>query len=678
MPEKTEPSKKSNKSLDSLIGIALALPGIAPAQAQQAISTTSKADAFYSRYSENKNHYKIDTYETSLLCPVSSDLELELNALRDLMTGASPSGYIPSNIVLSGASRQAIIPGTSVDPAFFLAEVGTGASIIDTRNQVDAKINYYIPDARISLSGGYSTEADYESFFENLNTEWYCNKKNTVLFAGFGAAYNITRPQALLFETRRGKSNTESLFLGLKQDINKYFYVQQNAELIFDNGYLSDPYKIIVFNGPNTLNWPGATPRKYDLFIGYDQRPSRRITGAFVTNFVHYIKHFDSAVHFNYRYAANTWNIHSNTFELAYYQPFLKSWELAPKVRYYTQDSASFYALSFHTTPTPLLLRSKPLRPHKASSDYRLASFGSIGYDITLTKLFKEPNIKLSATFGFAKRATGFSWTKSKIPKNPSNQFHQKYIAVQLSSDFPGKNSFKKTEKSDLPYREGDISLQPLTVSFSGMTFGRKHYDTKFVSGTTAKRSMYRNMRGLGFNDIHRNGIGYDFQAGYFPLDCFEVFGDLGFIYEGRLKKPTTVNALAFRFKQRTTYRTNLGAKYYFDTKTIFTPFVGVMAGAEWQPKTKADVYSAVAFTPGPKIGKFEIFKAQNLFNGALLAGLDYRFDKTYAVSLQTGLYYYSRNKAKNLVIPRNPVQRISDYKNRILVPVSISLKIII
>ncbi|MBY0292665.1 MAG: DUF3570 domain-containing protein, partial [Alphaproteobacteria bacterium] len=564
--------------------------------------------------------------------------------------------------------------------------------IVDTRNQIEAGLHYYLPEGKLTSYTGYSTENDYESFFENITTEWYFNKKNTVLYVGVGYAYNITNVTAGSLGT--GISNTESLFLGIKQDINKDFYIQQNAEVIFDNGFLSDWYKNITFNGADdsaqALNWPGSAQRGPNVFAGNDVRPNRRITGAFVTNFVHYIAYFDSALHFNYRYAANTWNIHSNTFELAYYQPFLKSWEISPKVRYYTQDRASFYALSFHTTPTPLYLYSKPLRRY-GSSDWRLANFGSVGYDITLTKLFKDPGIKLSTTFGFTKTDTGFSWKKNKGPKNPSNQFHSTYVAVQLTADLPEKISFKKQEKWDYAYRKGEISIEPLTVSFVGMTYGRKHYDTQLVSpGFHVTHNMYRNLRGLGLNDTHRNGIGYDFKIGYFLLDFFEVFADLGLVYESKLKRPTVpVNfgtasdMLAFQFKDRTTYRTNLGAKYYFDTKTILSPFVGIMAGIEWQPKTQANVYSILgdptfSISPGPLIGKFEIFKAQNLFNGALLAGVDYRFDKNFAVSLSTGLYYYQRNKAKILFVPNIPPYRVSDHKNKIITPISISLKIIL
>lgn len=702
-PQKNYPSKKSSKALESLIGIALTLPGITSAQAQQTISTTPKADAIYTRYSENKNRYKIDTYGTSILFPVSSEWEIGLGAVRDLMTGASVVGYFP-NIGVPASSGFTIIPGTSVDPNFLLAEVKTGPSIIDTRNQVNSIVNYYIPNGKISLDGGYSTEDDFESFYGNLNTEWDFNKKNTVVYAGFGYAYNISRPAQknsdvfnIAFSpnlnSNRGTYHTERFNLGIKQDINKDFYVQQNAELIFDNGDLYDPYKAIAFFGPNILNFPNAVLVGNNVFLSSERRPKTRVTGAFVTSLIKYIPCFESALHFNYRYAANSWDIHSNTFELAYYQPFLKSWEIAPKVRYYTQDRASFYALSFHTTPTPLFLHSKPLRKNKASSDYRLANFGSIGYDITLSKSFKDPGVKLSATFGFAKRATGYSWTKNKGPKNPSNQFHQKYVAVQLSSEFPQKLSFKKTEKCESIYREGEFSIQPLTVSFTGMTFGRKHHDTKFVSSAPFFYnkfidSMYRNQRGFGLNDIHRNGLGYDFQLGYFLRNNLEVFADLGFVNEKGMKQPTGVIQNAFKFKDRTSYKTNLGARYYINTTTIFTPFVGFMVGNIWQPKTKAIVYGYNPFNPfdytfSQKIGTFTIFNSQNLFNGALLAGLDYRFDKNFAVSLSTGVYYYKRTKTKTLVVPGDSLSpantyKISDYKNKIVVPISVSLKIII
>lgn len=706
-PSPTEElSRKPNKKLETLVGIALTLPGISTAaHAQQPISANPKVDAFYSRYSENHDKYKVDSYGTNFLFPLSSSWEFGLGALREAMTGASLSLYAPNNLVPAN-QRGRLVVGSSPNPALVLIEALTQQSIIETRNQLSGVLNYYLPDGKISFDGGYSTENDFESFFGNLNTEWDFNKKNTVVFAGFGYAYNISRPvlrdlqyiyklfQGTNLVGNNGKYNTERFNLGIKQDINKDFYVQQNVELIFDNGDLFDPYKNLVWAGPNTLNWPNAV-NFGEVFAGSDRRPHRKITGAFVSSLVHYLPCLNSSLHFSYRYAANSWNIHSNTFELGYYQPFLKSWEIAPKVHYYTQDRASFYALSFYTEPSAEFPYAKKLRTNKASSDYRLSNFGSIGYDITLSKTFQNPNVKLSATFGFTKNAVGFGWTKNKGPKNPSNQFHQKYVAINLSSDFPQKLSFKKKDEcSSSLYKAGEFIIQPVIISFTGMTFGRKHLDTKFeatpfpavpaASIPVSKENMYRNQRTWGLSDIHRNGLGYDFQLGYLVEDDIEVFTDVGFVKEEGLKQPGVINPYCYKFKTRTTYRTNFGARFYIDTKTIFTPFVGFMGGIEWQPKTKAGVYSynpfdpAQLLVPGAKIGTFEIFKARNLFNGALLTGLDYRFNENVAVSLSTGLYYYKRNKGKTLNVPGPQTVRISDNKNKVVVPVSISLKIIL
>jgi opacity protein-like surface antigen len=718
---------KNKKNLESLVGIALTLPGISTAaHAQKPISTSPSVDAFYSRYSENHDKYKVDSYSTNLLFPLSSNWEFGLGALREAMTGASPSGSYPNNLIPNN-QRGGFVVGSSPIPAFVLVETKTQQSIIETRNQVSGLLNYYLPDGKVSLDAGYSSENDFESFFANVNTEWDFNKKNTVVFAGFGVDYNISRPvlkdlqyiYTFVFSPstnvigNRGKYNTERFVLGVKQDINKDFYVQQNAELILDNGDLFDPYKSIAFTGPNSLNWPNSTFFG-EIFVGSDRRPHRKITGALVTNLVHYLPCLNSSLHFSYRYAANSWNIHSSTFELGYYQTFWKTWEIAPKARYYTQDRASFYALSYYTEqPSAAFPFAKKLKKNKGSSDYRLSNFGSIGYDITLSKTFQDPNVKLSATFGFTKNAIGFGWTKNKGPKNPSNKFHQKFVAINLSSDFPGKLSFKKKDECCNPtlYKAGEFIVQPLIISFTGLTLGRKHEDTRFTatpyppipsaSIPVARGNMYRNQRALGLTDIHRNGIGYDFQLGYVLEDNLEVFTDIGFTQEKGTKEPVIINPYSYKFKKRTTPRTSFGARYYVDMQTIFTPFVGFMGGVEWQRKTKATVYGYNPFdvsqflVPGQKVGTFEIFKARNLFSGALLAGLDYRFNEHLAVSLSTGLYYYKRNKGKKLPltglenelvptdfgpvkIPGKQAIHIFDNKNKIIIPVSISLKIIL
>lgn len=684
--------------LDTLLGVALALPGLTTvAQASQTMSTTPKVSAFYGSYSEKR--YMIDKHEASVLMPFSSDKEIEVMAVMDSMTGASISGYFPSYIIPSEASG-AVLQNSSTDPAHTLVEGLTGQSIVDKRRQLSAKINFYIPDAVLSLDGGYSTENDFQSFFSNASSKWEFNKKNTVLETGIGYAHNISTPAkknteylyvaySPNYSDNKGQSNTYKMHLGLNQIINKNFYAQQTAELSFDQGELSDPYKTILYVGNNTLNWPNSTTIA-DVKVGSERRPRQKTTGAFVTSLVHYVPPLEGSLHFDYRFAMNSWQMRSHTFNLSYAQPFSTGWELTPKFRYYTQSAASFYALVYHTQPSAFYPYSKELALNKASSDYRLSSFGTFGLDLTLSKRFDNSNLKISATAGYAKTSPTYGFTKDDGPRNATADYTRKFIAVQLSADLSEKTPFKKSNelsssRSGQMFKQGTFTLQPLSLTMTELTFGKVKKDTQFTwdGGFPTHRmetNMYQNQRSFGLSDGYRNALSYHAQVGYFIKDHIEIFTDLGISHEKELKDPTIIGPQAFKFDSRTTYHTGLGMRYYFETNSNIAPYVGVLAGVQWQPKTTANayVYNFADFTQflvvGPKIGNFTIFKSQQLFNGGLLTGFSYLFKENIALNLETGLHYYQQNKEKNINIG-GLNYTIRDNKNKFTVPLNISIK---
>lgn len=691
--------KKQTSKLDALLGIALTLPGLAAeSHASKPMATTPKIGAFYGAYSEKR--YTIDKHEASFLMPVSPDKEIEITTVMDTMTGASVAGYFPSYILPSSAAGERV-GNSSTDPSHTLVEGVTKQSIVDKRRQIAAKVNYYIPDAVLSLDGGYSTENDFQSFFTNATSQWEFNKKNTVLEAGLGYAYNITNPAkknteylyaqySPNYSDNKGHSSTYKLHLGLNQLINKNFYAQQTAELTHDKGFLSDPYKAILYVGDNTLNWPDSTDL-VDVKSGADRRPRKRTTGAFVTSLVHYVPRFESSLHFNYRIAFNSWQMTSHTFDLSYAQPLSYGWELVPKVRYYSQDEASFYALVYKTSASSALYPyAKDLRRNKASSDYRLSALGTIGFDVTLSKKFENSNLKVSATAGYAKTSPTYGFSKSKGPKNPTADYTRKFIAVQLTADLSEKAPMQKsrdqtTSRSGTMFKQGTVTLQPLSAVLTPLSLGKGKKDTKFMWDAqfpvhTMEQNMYKNQRSLGFGDGYRNGIGYRAELGYFVRDRLELFTDLGFSYEKGLDQATIIGPQAFKFKSRTTYNTGIGARYYFDTKSTITPYVGAVGGVEWQPRTKAAAYTYpfTDFTQflvvGPKIGDFTIFKSQQLFNGSLFAGFTYLFKENIALNLQAGLQYHQQNKRRMITIGGNNYT-ISDNKNKFIVPLNISVK---
>ena len=139
----------------------------------------------------------------------------------------------------------------------------------------------------------------------------------------------------------------------------------------YSNGYLSDPYKQVWFYNNLTVS-----------DIQSDKRPREKKQWAWLAQ---YVRHFDAlndaALHADYRFATDDWGINSHTTEISWHQPIVVGLQVIPRFRYYSQDSADFYA--------PVFANS-----HKSysaySTDYRLAGFGAISGGIKLSKTFTE------------------------------------------------------------------------------------------------------------------------------------------------------------------------------------------------------------------------------------------------------------------------------------------------
>jgi hypothetical protein len=142
----------------------------------------------------------------------------------------------------------------------------------------------------------------------------------------------------------------------------------------YHNGYLSDPYKQTVFqNAIAPYSFTG---------LGNDNRPREHFQWAWLTQYVrHFEKLNNSALHVDYRYGRDDWNIESHTMELSWHQPIMAGWQVIPRFRYYSQDAASFYQAVFSGSMSDY---------NFYSSDYRLAGFGAMSAGLKLTKEFSE------------------------------------------------------------------------------------------------------------------------------------------------------------------------------------------------------------------------------------------------------------------------------------------------
>ena len=176
-------------------------------------------------------------------------------------------------------------------------------------------------------------------------------------------------------ETNRvGADDTKTvtdMILGITQVISRNTLMQINYSLGIQDGYLTDPYKIVTVVDSST----GLPDNSALLNVNadalpyvYEKRPDSRQINSLFFKTTHHLKR--DVVYFSYRYFWDDWGITSNTFDLKYRYEIGRSY-LQPHVRYYLQDAADFYrhnlvqGTDVDANGTVLL--------DTVSSDYRLA-----------------------------------------------------------------------------------------------------------------------------------------------------------------------------------------------------------------------------------------------------------------------------------------------------------------
>ena len=700
---------KINKTLRALTALAMTLPGISKGIAASEPILKPKSDLNYTFWDEGKDHYKIDLYHLNLGVPIKEGVsDFSLNFIRDVMTG--PSSYFP-------------VPGFLVTgaPPNELVELITGPSkITDTRSEVNATGRYFFKENNFNahstgLQLGYSTENDYRAYFVNFTPEFTFNKKNTVLGLGFGVSRDTLNPTDTRYRLvlpnkvplHIGHKTTQKYVVSLRQDLSPKSYIQQNISFVYDKGLMNDPYKRVAIFGDVRGTRPGSLfLPQFNTSADYDRRPKTRSTWTFATRYVQYIEPLDSSVHFDYRYGTNSWSINSHTFKLAYHQPFEGGWEVAPSLRYYSQGRAKFYGAAFRVEPGAPF-PTKPLDPTApASTDYRLAGYGSVGAELQVSKVFLQ-DYKGTFIVGRSRRDGRWNLGKSDEIKRTYNNFNTTYAGVQLSVVAPSDLGVTDklagattVDQEDITagYKQGQFTITPLTVVFSSPTFGYKRNDSKISDpGEKGARNndfavdAFRNRKAFGFNHPSRNGLGYSLKMGYLVFDNLELFVTPFLSYERGDEHQANFQSL--KFAGRSNYGALVGAMKYFDLNKRWIPHVSAAIGVERQDRTQATFFNNTGFEfPIRKIGELGQFTFRDKTNYFLLklgAGADYKLTPNIIMEFNIGLDYRKRKSTRQVTVPGailrvnqffQPITgdlpvRYKDNHNEWTVPITVGLK---
>ncbi|MBY0399485.1 DUF3570 domain-containing protein, partial [Myxococcota bacterium] len=171
------------------------------------------------------------------------------------------------------------------------------------------------------------------------------------------------------------------LFGGLTQLLSRASAIQATVNYKHSDGYLSDPYKAITTTDPG-------------LGLLSDSRPGTKDQGSLMLRYRHHVEPIAASVHFDYRFYADTWQVTSHTFEVAWHQNLFGWLTIAPGARYYSQSKAEFY-----DTILPQVVNHR-------SSDYRLSPYGAISWkvktEVSLEDLFDYQPGSRAEALGFS------------------------------------------------------------------------------------------------------------------------------------------------------------------------------------------------------------------------------------------------------------------------------------
>ncbi len=359
----------TNKKLNAagrLTCIALALPGLAQEANAGRIEETYNADFQYGHYEESDQRISVDIYEGALSVPIGKSMTASVNLVRDTISGASPMFNLKDG---DKGAKPILI----------------GASIREQRDAVSGNLTYFWDKLAASFGGGFSREHDYTSRYFNSNLSWDLNKKLTTLNFGAAVAFDEIEPTGMDYKKYK---TSQQYLLGVSQVLDQSSLIKTNFTFGYHEGFLSDPYKLVYFDRGG---------------IRSDTRPDSKFQWGWLTQYVRNFKALNNAaLHLDYRFYTDDWDVNAHTFEASWHQPVGDDWMIIPRFRYYSQDQAAFYQPYFEAGSTAT----------EFSSDYRLAGFGALSGGVKLTKEFRDlghsTSLKFQAAIDYYDRKSSY------------------------------------------------------------------------------------------------------------------------------------------------------------------------------------------------------------------------------------------------------------------------------
>jgi len=366
-------------------------------QAEEAVAFGTDApweyDSALLYYSEDNRVTAIEPVFTARK-EMDDDEYLNFRIVIDSLTGASANGAVPMPFAQTFSTPSG--DTTYTTPA---NETPLDPSFLDTRVALSGDWENPINRNWSGVYGAYvSREFDYTSLGGSATFSRDTEDRNRTFTAGVAMSYDLVAPvggapvgmsQMPIPGKKQISSEDETktvvdLLFGVTQVLDRKSLLQFNYTIGTNNGYLTDPYKILSVVDSVTGVAVGPDPYVY-LF---ENRPDSRLSQSLYAKYVHQFT--EDVIYLTYRYFWDDWGINSHTFDLRYRYELGGGHYLQPHARYYLQSKADFYHAYLRDTEVGTT--------QIASADYRLG-------DMTTTTLGLLYGLEISKKSEFTIRA---------------------------------------------------------------------------------------------------------------------------------------------------------------------------------------------------------------------------------------------------------------------------------
>ena len=299
--------------------------------------------------------------------------------LYHLYSGGGVTAQGPSLLVRKSLFDKVAITGTYYVDAVSNASIDvvtTASKYHEVRNEFGLSADYVYRDSQITLSGLTSHEPDYVANTGSVDL-------TQEVFAGMtNISLGFTRGDDTVLKHNAPEFHDNAKHwqyrLGATQILTPRWLLSLNGEALSDSGFLGSPYR---------------DARVFGAFVP-ENNPRTRSARAVKLRLVGDLG-WRNAMHVEYRYYRDTWEIKAHTAEIGYSQYLGDAFLADIFARYYTQTKANFY---FDNAPTETLYVSR----NRQLSDFNDEGLGAkLSY--TVRKVPGRYDVKLNGSYEYTR-----------------------------------------------------------------------------------------------------------------------------------------------------------------------------------------------------------------------------------------------------------------------------------